>query len=73
MSEVGSIKWFRTDLGYGFIRSDFGNDIYLHQKQIVDGVTPAIGSRVQFDLRVDAVRGTYWAKNVRLASRSSGL
>jgi len=42
-----------------------GADVYLHQKQLVQGVTPQAGQRVTYELRHDAVKNKCWARNIR--------
>lgn len=33
---TGTIKWFNTKKGYGFISANNGNDIFVHQSQVKD-------------------------------------
>ena len=33
---TGTIKWFNTETGYGFISANNGNDIFVHQSQVKD-------------------------------------
>lgn len=35
----GTVKWFSTEKGYGFIRQDEGEDIFVHIRGLAPGVT----------------------------------
>ena len=48
--EQGTVKWFNSGKGYGFIQCDSGDDIFVHFKAIkTDGFkTLTEGQRVEF-------------------------
>lgn len=50
--EKGIVKWFSTDKGYGFIRRDSGDEIFVHHTDIeVDGYAALKnGETVEFDV-----------------------
>ncbi|MBI9047360.1 MAG: cold-shock protein [Anaerolineaceae bacterium] len=48
--EQGTVKWFNSSKGYGFIERDSGNDVFVHFSAILsDGFrTLEEGQRVEF-------------------------
>ncbi len=50
--EKGIVKWFSTDKGYGFIRRESGDEIFVHHTDIeVDGYASLKnGETVEFDV-----------------------
>ena len=50
--EKGVVKWFSTDKGYGFIRRESGEEIFVHHTDIeVDGYASLKnGETVEFDV-----------------------
>jgi CspA family cold shock protein len=50
--EKGVVKWFSTDKGYGFIRRESGDEIFVHHTDIeVDGYAALKnGETVEFDV-----------------------
>ena len=50
--EVGTVKWFKDDKGFGFIEQEGSKDIFFHFKSLVmegyKSVKP--GQRVEFTL-----------------------
>lgn len=53
MKEEGSVKWFNAAKGYGFIRRDSGDDVFVHFSAIQgDGFRSLDeGERVSFEVR----------------------
>ncbi len=50
--EQGTVKWFNSEKGYGFITSEDGQDVFAHFSQIsIDGFkTLEEGQEVSFDV-----------------------
>ena len=48
----GSVKWFNSEKGYGFIQVDDGADVFVHYSAIqMDGYRSLEeGQRVEFDI-----------------------
>jgi CspA family cold shock protein len=49
---TGTVKWFSSEKGWGFITRDDGDELFVHYKEIVgEGFrTLAQGQQVEFDI-----------------------
>ena len=49
---VGTVKWFNTDRGYGFIAPEQGKDVFVHVSALEAGGLQALteGQRVEFEV-----------------------
>jgi CspA family cold shock protein len=47
---VGTVKWFNANKGYGFIKPEAGNDVFVHASAIQDGGSLQDGQVVEFDI-----------------------
>jgi CspA family cold shock protein len=45
---TGVIKFFKEEKGWGFIKTDDGRELFLHQNQWAEEENPAGGMRVSF-------------------------
>ena len=65
--EIGRVKWFNAEKGFGFIERDGGNDVFVHFSAIeMDGYkTLEEGMEVQFEV-IEGVKGPQ-ASNVQRA------
>jgi cold shock protein len=65
----GTVKWFNTQKGFGFIKGEDGNDYFVHYKQLPEGTRLNENDAVTFDA-VETERGKQ-AQNVNLGSEES--
>jgi CspA family cold shock protein len=52
MKEKGTVKWFNASKGYGFIRRESGEDVFVHFSAIQMEGYKALeeGSKVEFEV-----------------------
>ena len=57
--ETGTIKWFNSEKGYGFIGGvGGGEDVFVHISALSGGLTElVIGDRVSYELGTDSRTG----------------
>ena len=55
-TETGTVKWFDSRKGYGFIQRENGEDIFVHYSEIQDEGfrTLSEGETVEFELKEGA-------------------
>ena len=66
---MGVVKWYNSQKGYGFIQpDDGGNDVFVHVSAVeragLSGL--AEGQKVSFDIQVDTRRGKSSAENLKV-------
>ena len=66
--QTGSVKWFNSEKGYGFIQSDNGEDVFVHFSAIQSDGYRSLneGDKVQFEV-TDGDKGKQ-ASNVTVVS-----
>jgi len=49
---LGTVKWFNTEKGYGFIKPDEGEDVFVHYSEIQEEGFKNLeeGERVSFEV-----------------------
>ena len=52
----GTVKWYNTTKGYGFITGKDGKDIFVHRSAIPEGTTLYEGDKVEYEIG-DTERG----------------
>ena len=46
----GTVKWFNSTKGFGFIEKEDGNDIFVHMNDLEEGVRLDEGDAVEFEV-----------------------
>jgi len=65
---TGSVKWFNTQKGFGFIQpSDGGKDVFVHisAHERAGSSTLVEGQKVSYELVTDQKRGKTSAENLK--------
>ncbi|MDI6453785.1 cold shock domain-containing protein [Peloplasma aerotolerans] len=64
---TGTVKWFNSDKGYGFISTEEGKDVFVHFSAIQSNGYKSLeeGSKVEFDV-VNSDRGETAANVTKL-------
>ena len=71
MATVGTVKWFNSQKGYGFIAPDDGSkDVFVHISAVERAGMNDLreGQKVEFELEADRKTGKQSAINLRDAS-----
>lgn len=65
---IGTVKWFNSEKGFGFISKEDGKDVFAHFSQIQSDGFKSLeeGEKVSFDIEKGA-RGEQAANIVRIA------
>jgi CspA family cold shock protein len=71
MAKIGTVKWFNSQKGFGFIAPDDGSkDVFVQISAVeragMDGLSE--GQKVAFDLEADPKSGKQAAANLKAAT-----
>lgn len=67
MMTTGTVKWFNSEKGFGFITEDGGNDVFAHFSAIAGDGFKSLeeGQKVSFNI-VEGARGAQASNIVKL-------
>jgi len=65
--QSGTVKWFNKEKGYGFIKSDSGEDVFVHIRDLMKSNISELqkDEPVYFDLMADKKNGKTKAISVQ--------
>jgi len=74
VKEQGTVKWFSSSAGLGFIQRQSGEEVFVHESDVQAGGTRSLqeGARVEFELW-EGLRGPQAAKVVALDPEGESL
>jgi len=65
--QKGTVKWFDSKKGYGFITSELGKDIFVHFKAIIGDGYKSLNKNDAVEFEIESGKGDKsQAKNVRV-------
>ena len=67
---TGTVKWFNSEKGYGFIQPNDGSkDVFVHISAVERAGLTSLndGQQVNFELKTDKMRGKVSAENLSVA------
>ncbi|MDZ7264437.1 MAG: cold shock domain-containing protein [candidate division KSB1 bacterium] len=62
--EQGTVKWFNASKGYGFIKRDSGDDVFVHYKSIIGTGYKSLKQGEQVEFEIEQTDKGLQAKNV---------
>ena len=62
--ETGTVKWFNSSKGYGFISREEGDDVFVHYKAIESDGFKTLDEGDQVEFEVEESPNGLQAKNV---------
>jgi cold shock protein len=65
---TGTVKWFNSTKGFGFIQpDDGGNDVFVHISAVERAGFSSLaeGQKISYEVKVDPKRGKASAENLR--------
>lgn len=68
---TGTVKWFNTQKGYGFIQPDEGGaDVFVHISSVEESGLRALneGQKVSYEVQNDPRKGKASAVNIQVAA-----
>ena len=69
MQQTGTVKWFDSERGYGFIRPDIGSrDIFVHSSAVKAARLDTLDEKQRVEFEIEEKQGKTSAINIKKVS-----
>lgn len=66
MKHIGTVKWYNTKKGYGFIAPDEGEDVFIHLTAVKAAGLKGLKDNQKIEYELTTEKGKVTATNIKL-------